>query len=49
MERLKLEKFYVKISKEDKPIFFGGGGGGNQHGRRLVVLAHQYGRCYDSK
>ena len=46
MERLKLEKVYVNIRKEDKPNFFFLV---HQHGRRLVVLGHQYGRCYHAK
>ena len=49
MERLKLEKVYVNIRKEDKPNFFFYFFLVHQHGRRLVVLGHQYGRCYHAK
>ena len=41
MERLKLEKVYVKISKEDKPFFFfflGGGVGGEGINMAAVLL-----------
>ena len=38
MERLKLEKVYVKISKEDKPFFFLGGGGWGGEGINMAAV-----------